>query len=110
MKASLLTGHWPKETPLWQVFWIYGVAFSWLLTGALFAPLLIGKLTLSYYLMTVLIMGGYTGWILLAIWRCADHVQNPIWGAAARMLTAAWAINMALLLFFVGFNVVQLPT
>ncbi|MBN4664028.1 hypothetical protein H4F36_24735, partial [Escherichia coli] len=43
----------------------------------------------------------YTAWILVSIWRCAPNARRPYYGDMARALTVAWAINAALLIFFV---------
>ena len=43
---------------------------------------------------------GYTAWIIGEIWLCADNVRNRLYGDMARLLTAAWAINSVLLVFF----------
>lgn len=88
----------PGSTPLWQVFWIYGVAVSHLLFGsilfaynALETPLL-GVLLFAFVL--------YTGWVLNAVWRNADNVANPLYGQIARFLTVAWSLNAVLVSIF----------
>jgi hypothetical protein len=47
----------------------------------------------------LILLAGYTAWILVAIWRCADN-SSKVWGLLARGLTVAWAGNAILLLAF----------
>ena len=95
------------DKPLWVVFWIYGVALSGVLIGLLFGPALYGKISLIHYLGAVCVLGVYTHWILASIWYCADRVKNKQWSNVARLLTVAWAINLAMVLFFAALSVVD---
>lgn len=88
---------WRGRQPLTVVFWLYGVAVSWLLVGLHASALLRGQVGVQQALLCVSAL--YTIWILGAIWRCAVNA-SPFWGAVARGLTVAWAINTALVLLF----------
>lgn len=45
------------------------------------------------------LLAAYTGWALVAIWRCAGNA-TPFWGLMTRWVTVAWAGNAALVLLF----------
>ena len=86
---------WHGEEPLWKVFWGYGVLASVVL--ALFYLLAMDEKRLVVQQALLITLSGYTVWILVAIWRCAE--SSP-WGPLARGLTVAWAGNTILLLAF----------
>lgn len=81
---------WQGRLPLGRVFWIYGVLSSagigalYVLAGEA------GRLNLQQGVLIVLV--GYTVWILVAVWRCAEQA-SPRWRMFARSLTVAWALN-----------------
>lgn len=85
------------RAPLGRVFWLYGVATS--LGIALFYRLAMeaGRLGLQQALLLLLAL--YTGWVLVAVWRCAARAA-PFWRVLARNLTITWAVNVALLAGF----------
>lgn len=98
------------RSPLWMVFWIYGVLASHLFFGAI----------LTFYrqvgtpLLALLLAGfvAYTAWIMRAVWVNAFNVQKEIYGHIARALTVAWAINAVLVsgfLFLGHLGAVTLP-
>lgn len=98
---------WRGERSLAVVFWLYGVAVSWLLVGLHALALLRGQVGLQQVLFLVAAL--YTLSILVAIWRCAV-TASPFWGAVARGLTVAWAINTGLVLLFLQADLlVRLP-
>ncbi len=88
---------WRGEAPLAPVFWGYGVALSSVLLGSYGATIYFVWPRAEQFLLICL--GLYTLWILVAIWRCSAH-PNSIWNLLARMLTVAWAVNVALILLF----------
>jgi len=88
---------WHGRQPLWRVFWGYGVLTSCVL-AVLYALAMQQKLVVMQQVLLIL-LAGYTAWILVAIWRCADNSSN-VWGLLARGLTVAWAGNAILLLAF----------
>jgi hypothetical protein len=47
----------------------------------------------------LILFAGYTVWILIAVWRCAENSDTP-WRTLARSLTVAWAANTVLVLAF----------
>jgi uncharacterized membrane protein YqhA len=101
----------PRDhTPLWVVFWIYGVLISHLIFGAI----LYFYRQLESPILAALLIGflAYTAWIMRAVWVNAFNVQREIHGHIARALTVAWAINavlMSLFLFLGHLGAVTLP-
>lgn len=95
--AGRTTG--PKSSsPLWVVFWLYGVIPSNLLWAAALWSLYAGPRMLTVTLFAVLI--AFTAWIIPMVWRAAPNTATPGYGVAARGLTVAWALNTFLLVFF----------
>lgn len=90
--------YWRGEGPLWKIYWLYGVLGSTLLAGLYWAALDLRLAWLQQLLLPLL--GAYTVWIVVAVWRCAFNTREEFYGHLARALTIAWAINAALLLFF----------
>ena len=79
----------PERSPLWKVFWLYGVIPSnllWLVVACLL---------------------GYTAWIVAAVWKAAPNAKDPRYGVMAQALTVAWAINTVLIAFFLGLQMVR---
>lgn len=54
----------------------------------------------------LLLFPAYTAAILVAVWRCGEHAAAP-WGALARVLTVAWALNTLLLLLFLQIELIH---
>src|SRR5690606_10607573 len=94
--ASLLI-----KRPLGVVFWLYGVIPSHILWGMALFGYFNGASLATNLMMFGLILG-YTAWIITEIWVCADNVRDKLYGDMARLLTAAWAINSVLLVFFLS--------
>lgn len=94
---------WRGEAPLWETFWVQGVAVSAVLALSFAAALLDGSRALAQALLLVLV--AYTGWVVVAIWRCAERGENSRWGAVAQALAIAWALNT---LFLSGFLAIAL--
>lgn len=91
----------PKSTsPLWVVFWLYGVIPSNLLWAGALWSFNTGPRMLTVTLFCVLM--AFTTWILPAVWRAAPNSDTPMYGVAARGLTVAWALNTVFLVFFLG--------
>ena len=91
------------EAPLARVFWLHGVAASvWLATISM-AVIKQDDWPLTQAM--ILLDVGYTSWVLIAIWRCSANAQTS-WGMLARWLTIAWALNAALVLFFMELELV----
>ncbi|KAB2850526.1 MAG: hypothetical protein F9K44_04605 [Hyphomicrobiaceae bacterium] len=86
---------WHGEEPLWKVFWGYGVLTS--VGLALLYLLAMNDKRVGIQQVLLIVLAGYTIWILVAIWRCAEG--SP-WGTLARGLTVAWAVNTFLVLAF----------
>lgn len=88
---------WHGGEPLLKVFWGYGV-----LTSSILALLYVFALYGNRYAIQqilLLVFVAYTVWILISVWRCADHAQ-PVWRLLARSLTIAWAANTIMVLSF----------
>ena len=94
MVTTWLLDETPGHTPLWQVFWIYGVLVSHLLFGSiLYLFRAVDTPTLALMLSGFVL---YTAWIMRVVWRNAFNVGNPLYGHIARALTVAWALNTVL--------------
>lgn len=100
----------PGSTPLWVVFWLYGVVVSHVLFGLIMIAFntvdtpLFGLMLLSFV--------AYTACVLNAVWRNAQNVGEPMYGQIARYLTVAWSINAVLVsgfLFLSHLNAVVSP-
>lgn len=105
MQASSLVG--PVErSPLWKVFWLYGVIPSNLLWGGVLWMLAYGRYPgATLGLLAFLLL--YTAWIVVAVWRVAPNARDARYGVVARALTVAWALNTVLVVFFLGLQLVQ---
>lgn len=88
---------WHGRRPLGPIFWLYGVAVSWLVVMRYALAMRDGQLLLQQVLLPC--FAAYTVWILVSVWRCAANAP-PIWGVLARWLTVAWAVNAALVVGF----------
>jgi uncharacterized integral membrane protein (TIGR00697 family) len=89
---------WLGKTPLWKVFWIYNIFFGVILFGALTAIIILmssiaGKLIL---ILIILLGGPYVAWILVSMWRCANHSQK-IYNILARLWVIFIILGMAIL-------------
>lgn len=88
---------WQGRLSLARVFWVYGVLSS-IGIGALYVLAgESGRLNLQQAVLVVLV--AYTVWILVAVWRCAEHAA-PRWRMVARSLTVAWAVNTVMVAGF----------
>lgn len=95
---------WRGEMALAKVYWGYGVGVSCLLGLLLLEALREGRALLEQGLLVIL--GFYTIWILVAVWRCAAHAR-PGWRMFARLSTVVWACNAALVLSFLQFDLLM---
>lgn len=86
------------NTPLWVVFWIYGVLISHLFFGAI--VLLNGQV--ETLMLGVMLAGfvAYTAWIMRTVWVNAFNVEKEVYGHIARALTVAWSLNAVLVSVF----------
>ncbi len=92
---------WRGQVPLGIVFWGYGVGASSVI-AVLYATVLISEeLALQQVLNTLSLL--YTIWILVAIWRSSSNTAS-FWVDLARWLTVAWALNSAMVLLFLQFD------
>jgi len=96
---------WRGEQPLWIAFWGYGVLGSVALAMLWALSLYLGRTGLQETLL--LCIAGYTFWVLVALWRSSKLVLDTMWGALARQLTVAWAINVVLVLGFLQLDLVS---
>lgn len=88
---------WRGRRRLAPVFWLYGVAGSWLFVLRYAIALQRGQMLVQQVLLPCFV--AYTVWILVSVWRCAANAE-PFWGGLARWLTVAWALNAALVTGF----------
>lgn len=99
---SPIAVYWRGDGPLWRVYWLWGVLGSLVLAAVFGYAAQLHGVDWGYFFIAAFIMGAYTVWILVSVWRCADNVVQPHWGQAARMLTVAWALNILLVGTFLG--------
>ncbi|WP_219059869.1 hypothetical protein [Pseudomonas sp. UMAB-08] len=98
------------STPLWVVFWLYGVVLSNVLFGLILMAF--NQVTIPLFGLMLLSFVVYTACVLNAVWRNADNVGEPLYGQIARFLTVAWSINAVLVsgfLFLSHLNAVVSP-
>ena len=88
---------WHGQVPLAVVFWQKGVLASSVLIVLYATTVIQGQLIAEQALL--ILMGLYTAFILISIWRSALAAE-PLWGLLARLLTIAWAANVAMILLF----------
>lgn len=88
---------WRGRAPLARVFWVHGVLTS-LLLAALFAAAIETERRLLQQAL-LLAIAAYSGWVTVAVWRCAAAAAPP-WREIARSLTVAWAVNVVMLGLF----------
>ncbi len=76
--SDLFLDAWLGKTPLWKVFWIYNIFFGVILFGALTAIIiLMSPIASTLILILMISLGGpYVAWILISMWRCANHSQK----------------------------------
>ncbi|HSC85249.1 MAG TPA: hypothetical protein VLC30_16660, partial [Pseudomonas sp.] len=84
----------PGHTPLWVVFWLYGVVLSQVLFGLIM--LAFKAVDAVPFAVMLLSFVGYTAFVLNAVWRNAQNVGLPVYEHIARYLTVAWSINAVL--------------
>ncbi|HEX5379074.1 MAG TPA: hypothetical protein VFW47_10895 [Phenylobacterium sp.] len=88
---------WRGEAPLALTFWGHGVFVSSIQILAYIDALYRHARNLQQGLLTVFML--YTGWVLVAIWRCAARTAQP-WGTIAQLATITWAGNALLVAGF----------
>lgn len=100
--AGELRRYWHGQGPLWKLYWLYGVLLSTLGGAALLAFTVQRALPVAALVAALALGLAYTGFILVAIWRCAFNIagtplgiEREAWGWLARLLTFGWAINAA---------------
>ncbi len=102
--GETISYYWQGQGPLWKVFWLWGVAGSWLLAAIFLTITRAWGLSWALYVVMATIMTIYTIWILVSVWRCAAHARNEQWQVLARVLTVAWALNVVLVGAFLGLD------
>jgi hypothetical protein len=95
---------WRGEQPLWKVFWVYGVAASSALIALYMFGFYLDRVALRQVLLPC--FAGYTAWILVSVWRCANNAEKNFWSMLARLLTVAWACNAIMVLIFIQLNLI----
>lgn len=94
---------WYGLEPLWKVFWGYGVLASSVI-AALYTLALIQQNVVVQQVLLIF-FAGYTVWIVVSVWRCAQSAA-PLWQTLARSLTVAWAANAALVVGFLQLELI----
>lgn len=101
MSEAFFLQSWRGATPLWRVYWVYGVLGSAVLTVLIVAPTLMGWFTLPMVVIALAVGLAYTAWIVVSTWRCAFNIKDEPLGLPretlsmlARWLTVAWSINV----------------
>ena len=90
---------WKGDVPLWQSFWVFGVAGSLSLYLGLF--LLIPALSLPLVFAYVAVIYTYLVFVLVAIWRSATkYTGNKVWAYLSKFVVVA-----ALSVFIYRFSV-----
>ncbi len=105
MQATHAT-YLPERSPLWKVFWLYGVLPSNLLWATV-AWLLEQEGLWGATLGLLVFLLGYTAWIVAAVWKASPNVKDSRYGVMAQALTVVWAINTVLIAFFLGLQMVR---
>jgi hypothetical protein len=88
---------WRGDQPLWLTFWIYGVAVSGFLS--ILYGVAVYAATPAFQQMLLIVLGAYTGWVLVSLWRCTEGAKR-LSAVMARFLILPWAANVALVLLF----------
>src|SRR5262245_9469226 len=107
MSENVASYYWRGHGPLWKAYWLYGVLGSNVLALILLLLMQRSALGSALFQLLLLMLAGYTVWIVVAVWRCAFNVENPLYGHMARALTVAWALNALLVLGFLELQFVQ---
>lgn len=94
------------RTPLWKVFWLLGVAPSCALWATL-AWMLLSEVSPAAILGMAGVLLLFTVAIVAAVWASSANAVDRRFGILAKALTVAWAINSALLLFFITVSLVE---
>jgi hypothetical protein len=92
---------WDGTGRLAPLYWGWGVVASLVIALVVALPPLMGWAGHGWALLGSAVLITYTGWILVAVFQCADNIDDPaplgvdraIWSAMARVLTVGWAIN-----------------
>ena len=93
-----------------KAYWLYGVLGSNILALILLLLMQRSALGSVWFQLVLVLLAAYTVWIVVAVWRCAFNVENPLYGHMARALTVAWAINAFLVLGFLELQFLQAAT
>ena len=94
---------WYGLLPLWKVFWGYGVLASSVMIGLYAVAVVEHRFLVQQALL--IFFAGYTGWILVSVWRCAEN-SAPHLRLIARCLTIAWAGNAAMVVLFLQLDLI----
>jgi len=92
---------WRGQAPLRTVFWGYGVVASSVIAALFFTAFDLHEIALQQGL--ILVSACYCGWLVVGLWRCAPNAA-PFWRDLTRLLSVAWALNAALVLSFLQFD------
>lgn len=107
LMQTMQAAYLPERSPLWKVFWLYGVIPSSALWLAVYWLVNNHELPGATLGMLVFLLV-YTAWIVMAVWKVAPSAKDPRYGVMAQALTVGWAINTVLIAFFVGLQTLRL--
>jgi len=110
MNASSPLNERRGSTPLWVVFWIYGVLASHLVFGAIL--FFYRHMNTTALVLSLFGFVAYTACIMRAVWMNAFNVEKEVYGHIARALTVAWSLNAVMVsgfLFLSHLGAVALP-
>ena len=107
LMQTMQAAYLPERSPLWKVFWLYGVIPSSALWLAVYWLVNHHQLPGATLGMLVFLLA-YTAWIVAAVWKVAPSAKDPRYGVMAQALTVGWAINTVLIAFFVGLQTLRL--
>ena len=94
---------WRGRLPLVRVFWVYGVLASLGLATLYLLAAQAHRSVLQQAL--VITFAAYTGWVLVAVWRCAEQ-EAPQFRALVRSLALAWAVNTIMMTGFLELDLI----
>ena len=88
-KAHFLQRCFHGQAALWKVYWLAGVAGSWVI-----ATIVINLIHFDLFppLLGIVVMLAYGIWVGISIWRCAFNTSWKGWGYAARAVIVFTAV------------------
>ncbi len=98
LESPLFSPDTRGRTPLWIVFWVYGVLASHLLFGTMLT--LYARVSTPVFGALTAVFVLYTAGIMRLIWINAFNVRNEWLTHVSRALTVVWVLNALLVSVF----------